>query len=111
MSILNGHALHSVWCLSNSEWSLTFIWPSYSFCMGSCKPWNDITTNNNITTNNELSNYSIELSVQMGVSLQFFPDTTTTTFAGTGIGNIPWLSNDSFTIRERESSWQINITV
>ena len=31
-------------------------------------PWNDITTNNAITTNNELSNYSIELSVQMDVS-------------------------------------------
>ena len=36
------------------------------------------------------------------VSLQFFPDTTTTTFAGMGIGNIPWLPNNSFTIRERE---------
>ena len=35
---------------------------------GSCKPWNDIPTNNDTTTNNELSNYSIELSVQMGVS-------------------------------------------
>ena len=35
---------------------------------GSCKPWNDITTNDEITTNNELSNYSIELSVQMDVS-------------------------------------------
>ena len=34
------------------------------------------------------------------VSLQFF-DTTTTTFAGTDIGNIPWLPNNSFTIRER----------
>ena len=29
---------------------------------GSCKPWN------NITTNNKLSNYSIESSVQTGVS-------------------------------------------
>ena len=29
---------------------------------GACKPWNDI------TSNNELSSYSIELSVQMGVS-------------------------------------------
>ena len=37
-------------------------------CLGSCKPWNDITTNNDIATNNELPNYSIELSVQMGVS-------------------------------------------
>ena len=35
---------------------------------GSCKLWNDITTYNDITTNNELSNYSNELSVQMGVS-------------------------------------------
>ena len=32
----------------------------------------------------------------------FFSDTTTTTFAGTGIGNIPWLPNNSFTTRERE---------
>ena len=31
----------------------------------------------------------------------FFPDTTTTTFAGTGIRNIPWLPNNSFTVRER----------
>ena len=38
------------------------------FNPGSCKPWNDITTNNDMTTNNELSNYSIELSVQTGVS-------------------------------------------
>ena len=35
---------------------------------GSCKPWNNLTTNNDLTTNNELSNYSIELSMQMGVS-------------------------------------------
>ena len=34
------------------------------------------------------------------VSLQFFPDTTTTTLAGTGIGNIPWLPNNSSTRRE-----------
>ena len=45
------------------------------------------------------------------VSLQFFPDITTMTFAGTDIGNIPWLPNNCFTIRERESSWQNNITV
>ena len=38
-----------------------------SFVLGSCKPRNDLKTNNNITTNNELSNYSIQLSVQMGV--------------------------------------------
>ena len=36
------------------------------------------------------------------VSFQFFPDTTTMTFAGTGIGNVPWLPNNSFTIGERE---------
>ena len=39
-----------------------------SLARGACKPWNDFTTNNNLTTNNELSNYSIELSVEMGVS-------------------------------------------
>ena len=31
------------------------------------------------------------------VSLKFFPDTTTT-FAGTGIGNIPWLPNNNLYI-------------
>ena len=31
---------------------------------GSCKPWNDLMTNNDQTTN-ELSNYSIKLSVEI----------------------------------------------
>ena len=43
-------------------------WKDKAESKGSCKPWNGLTTNNDLTTNNELSNYSIELSVQMGVS-------------------------------------------
>ena len=47
--------------------SVTMLPRSYEYSLilsflGSCKPWNDL------TTNNELSDYSIELSVQMGVS-------------------------------------------
>ena len=41
---------------------MKFMW------WGPCKPWNDLMTDNDLTTNNELSNYSIELSVQIGVS-------------------------------------------
>ena len=33
LSILYGNALHLAWFLFNSEWSLTFKWPSHSFRM------------------------------------------------------------------------------
>ena len=41
---------------------------SSPYFRGSCKPWNDQTTTNDPATNNEISNYSIEVSVEMGVS-------------------------------------------
>ena len=43
--------------------------------MGSCEPWNDITTNIDIVTNNELSNgpfsYSTKVSGSSDIFIQF----------------------------------------
>ena len=41
------------------------------------------------------------MEIMVPCHLKFFPDTTTMTFAGTGIGNIPWLPNNRERERER----------